>query len=444
MTLYYSRSVRSGPNIELRCLMITLAVIFIVNTPLGFIKSAKERELSFQLQSIVENLHMRQSLISSYLSFSQSQLVENSFKHPALFNDLVQSIKQQQSLVEDISLVSISKKQNDLKHREVLERAKQFYQDNVNRHKIYSFYRPEYGLLTELAPVYKSEQLLGFLIIDIRIKAFTETKRDKVLLIGQDGYIYSSSVKGIEVNHNLSAHYPTIFTELKRAKRLSGLLEDQGKGFVFRRIETLNNQTHYIIMVLDSGEIIPQYFYGILLLFALFIGGSYYLYKLHSEKKELSKISYIDALSGLHNRHYLQKIEKQQVVGKDYYVAIFDIDHFKSVNDKYGHDVGDQVIKRVANIIKSRIRVSDYAFRIGGEEFVVLVKTHSENSAQAIFNRIRTDTERLTHAPSVTISGGYVCVSSTLTKALKKADEFLYQAKKSGRNLVFGLDKEAA
>nr|WP_237729153.1 GGDEF domain-containing protein [Vibrio fluvialis] len=165
-------------------------------------------------------------------------------------------------------------------------------------------------------------------------------------------------------------------------------------------------------------------------------GVSLYLYRIRKDKLELSKITFTDELSGLHNRHYLKKVSRQLTPDGRYYLCILDIDHFKSVNDKYGHDIGDQVIKRVASVIKSRIRLTDYAFRFGGEEFVVVIKTDSTEQAVRIFDRIREDVARFVQAPKVTISGGVWPVIESVDDAIKQADRLLYMAKEGGRNTI--------
>jgi diguanylate cyclase (GGDEF)-like protein len=160
------------------------------------------------------------------------------------------------------------------------------------------------------------------------------------------------------------------------------------------------------------------------------------IYLIRQDKRELSKITYQDELSGLHNRHYLKKIHDQTVKGKSYFVGMIDIDHFKSVNDTYGHDIGDQVIKRVSAVIKSRIRISDYAFRLGGEEFVVMVTTDSKEVARSIFERIRQDIASTNTIPKVTVSCGVSPVEHCLQQSIKSADALLYLAKNNGRNQV--------
>ncbi|MEO0328096.1 MAG: PleD family two-component system response regulator [Pseudomonadota bacterium] len=159
-----------------------------------------------------------------------------------------------------------------------------------------------------------------------------------------------------------------------------------------------------------------------------------------------------DPLTGLHNRRYMQnhfksmfaKATKQnQLVS----TILCDIDHFKSVNDNYGHDVGDEVIKEVANRIQKNIRNIDTACRFGGEEFVVIMPDTDMSFARTIAERIRQEvSEHPVYAQNgsiklnVTISVGVACKDSSLfdspDKLLKRSDVAMYNAKRSGRNQV--------
>ncbi len=121
-----------------------------------------------------------------------------------------------------------------------------------------------------------------------------------------------------------------------------------------------------------------------------------------------------------------------------------DIDLFKQVNDTHGHDVGDRVICRVADLIQGRMRATDIVARVGGEEFCVLAVNMESHDAQLVFDELRqeiaddaiaygSDGESL----HVSVSIG-VCTetSGSLEEMMKKADALLYKAKDSGRNCV--------
>ncbi|MBY0407214.1 MAG: diguanylate cyclase, partial [Rickettsiales bacterium] len=158
-----------------------------------------------------------------------------------------------------------------------------------------------------------------------------------------------------------------------------------------------------------------------------------------------------DALTGLYNRHYLNthlgNMVKQSLKnGKHLALMIMDMDHFKSVNDTYGHDVGDMVLKQLAGIIMQASRSSELAARFGGEEFVILMPETDPASAYAAANRIReivegtpfkigNNGETLSKTVSIGVASLYHDGDSA-ESLLKRADEALYEAKHGGRNLV--------
>ncbi|MDR9828647.1 GGDEF domain-containing protein, partial [Vibrio sp. FNV 38] len=138
----------------------------------------------------------------------------------------------------------------------------------------------------------------------------------------------------------------------------------------------------------------------------------------------------------LNNRHYLKEIESIIVNGDSHYIGIIDIDYFKKVNDSYGHTVGDKIIKSVASIIKTNIRSQDYALRIGGEEFAVIIKSDQISVACEVLERIRLEVERTVNKPKVTVSAGIAPIKRSIEDSINVADQFLYIAKNAGRNQI--------
>lgn len=121
------------------------------------------------------------------------------------------------------------------------------------------------------------------------------------------------------------------------------------------------------------------------------------------------------------------------------WLAVIDIDHFKKVNDGFGHLYGDEVLILVANILKASFRSQDKIFRFGGEEFVVLLRSVSLNNAYKIFERFRARVEAYAfpQVGKVTVSVGFVGISSNMPVViLGHADRALYHAKTHGRNRV--------
>jgi diguanylate cyclase len=152
----------------------------------------------------------------------------------------------------------------------------------------------------------------------------------------------------------------------------------------------------------------------------------------------------IDTLTGLLNRRGCDK--KLQALSLDniHSSLVIDIDHFKKVNDSFGHSVGDKVIQLVAKIIKEHVTPDDIPVRYGGEEFVVVLSNKSQQFAHTMAEKIRLAIAKLklvqrqsnTQLPSITVSIGVAELHNNMTWAtlFNNADQALYQAKNSGRN----------
>lgn len=125
---------------------------------------------------------------------------------------------------------------------------------------------------------------------------------------------------------------------------------------------------------------------------------------------------------------------------KDFWLGVIDIDHFKRVNDNFGHLFGDEVLLRVANLMKQSFRASDKLFRFGGEEFVVLLRPTIGPNAERAFQRFReaVETHEFPQVGRVTCSIGFTRIDPVLQPSdmLGKADEALYFSKENGRNQV--------
>lgn len=157
----------------------------------------------------------------------------------------------------------------------------------------------------------------------------------------------------------------------------------------------------------------------------------------------------VDSMTGLFNRRHFLELAEGEWSRFDRYerplsLLMLDIDMFKSINDRYGHDVGDRVIEHIAGICRDSKRTSDIVARIGGEEFVMLLPETSVESAQLVAERLRT---RIAETP-VDIAGAPIGVTASIGVAeastameniaglMKAADEALYRAKNAGRNRV--------
>jgi diguanylate cyclase (GGDEF)-like protein len=165
--------------------------------------------------------------------------------------------------------------------------------------------------------------------------------------------------------------------------------------------------------------------------------------RLQATNQILQKIAITDDLTGLYNRGYLLKqlakeIETVDRQGGDLSIILADLDGFKRVNDTFGHDYGDKVLKQVSDILGITLRDKDLVGRYGGEEFLVILPDTDLGKSKAIAQRIRESIashrwERDNF--QTTISGGLVqYVGESVESLLKRADELLYQAKALGRN----------
>lgn len=163
------------------------------------------------------------------------------------------------------------------------------------------------------------------------------------------------------------------------------------------------------------------------------------------------ELSVIDPLTGLHNRRYMfnqleQWIHRSVMGGKPVSLLIADIDHFKSVNDTWGHDVGDIVLKEFAKRTRDSVRPLDVVCRQGGEEFVILMPETPGDLACTIGERVRQEIaarpfqiDGVNKSLDITVSVGVATLTGardTADSLLKRADEALYLAKSSGRNRV--------
>ncbi len=166
---------------------------------------------------------------------------------------------------------------------------------------------------------------------------------------------------------------------------------------------------------------------------------------LEAARSAAERVANTDMLTGLPNRrHTLAFLEKALAGARDngapLAVAIFDIDHFKRINDSYGHATGDQVIRRVAQRANAALREGDMLGRIGGEEFVCILQRSSAQAAEIVAERVRRAVETGTVAeeglPQATISVGLAIYDSEadVEELLHRADKALYVAKRDGRN----------
>ena len=162
------------------------------------------------------------------------------------------------------------------------------------------------------------------------------------------------------------------------------------------------------------------------------------------------EMAIVDTLTGLHNRRFFDtnfpaSVEQAARAGKPLCLMVLDIDHFKLVNDRFGHDAGDQVLKSFASRVRHAIRASDMVCRLGGEEFAVVMPETGMEIGVKIAERVRrvVESDLFTYAPDrsplrVTVSIGLASRdgATSAEPLMRRADVALYQSKEAGRNRV--------
>ena len=178
------------------------------------------------------------------------------------------------------------------------------------------------------------------------------------------------------------------------------------------------------------------------------------LLRIRDLREKLKVVSTTDELTGLHNRKYLnerleQEISRARRYGNSLSCLLFDLDFFKTVNDIYGYEWGDVLLRSIADKLKQLIRKEDVLTRYGDEEFVLILPNTSEDNAFLFAERFRRDIERMEFIPAgeeerhpITISGGistYPCIEGAEEDAntiIRYAEHALYNAKKRGKNKI--------
>jgi diguanylate cyclase (GGDEF)-like protein len=162
-------------------------------------------------------------------------------------------------------------------------------------------------------------------------------------------------------------------------------------------------------------------------------------------EEELRHLSVTDVLTNAYNRRYFthkleEEIERSKRADRKFSLIMLDIDCFKSINDRFGHNAGDLVLKSMAELIKNRIRKIDTLARWGGEEFIILLPDTTVKNAACLAEELRESISRMDipGVGSVTASFGVAgyCPEDTIDTLVNKADNMMYEAKAAGRNCV--------
>ncbi|OGP66176.1 MAG: hypothetical protein A3K22_06370 [Deltaproteobacteria bacterium RBG_16_42_7] len=270
------------------------------------------------------------------------------------------------------------------------------------------------------------------------LKLFSSNKIDfvvtDVMMPKLDGYKFISTIKNSELGRDI----PVIMLSASRKEFV-----DKLKGFNI-------GASDYLVKPFDGSELLAR------------INVFLKIQELQNELKKknalLEQLSITDTLTGLYNRRYFyDHISKHSAKVKrhpgHFGCLMIDIDHFKNINDTYGHDIGDKILKRVSGIMTSEMRSGEVLARFGGEEFIVCLCEANEKEAIVAAERMRKAVEDANlieddNPVKVTISIGVVIYPlqglENSDNVIKAADEALYHAKKTGRNKVVLYSKSIA
>lgn len=172
--------------------------------------------------------------------------------------------------------------------------------------------------------------------------------------------------------------------------------------------------------------------------------------QIEAKNRLLEQLALTDSLTGLPNRRAVEDWAARQLSGAARYgfafwIVVADLDHFKNINDNYGHEAGDTVLKRVAEILKSNSRKSDICGRIGGEEFIFSLSHITEENVGLVIGRVRAELEATKFSfdgKSVTVTASFGVAgfdgkpAPDLSHLISCADAALYSAKRLGRNRI--------
>ncbi len=250
-------------------------------------------------------------------------------------------------------------------------------------------------------------------------------------LISKNGYsnlkISGTSKNNIEISFMVRNDYPELIQIINRH---ISLLTPDDKNKIIREWLTVKFDKR----IIDKHMMINI----IIIIIALFI---FYFFRQRSaniHNEQLEFISNTDALTGLKNRRKIDKI-LNKIKNKKFSLILMDIDHFKLINDDFGHLIGDEVLKDIAHLLKYNVNQNDIIGRWGGEEFLIICKNTSISEAEKLSYRIKDLIENHDFkVKKITASFGISEANNNLVlkDILSNADRALYKAKENGRNQV--------
>lgn len=266
----------------------------------------------------------------------------------------------------------------------------------------------------------------------------------------------------------------------------TGTRDSDGAERISERIDAIRNETNlpeHIYLLIDNVRLLGQPCHqpgpnGLTFCYPLCSNEQHSGYLVFERRRKLSAVedavvtgvlqvysnyyglldsSQRDRLTGLHNRYAMEisldrlweELSTQLPTAhapvlppRDcYWLGVLDIDHFKQINDRFGHVIGDEILLLASRVLGKAMRRTDLLFRYGGEEFIAIVEARDLETAVQLFDRLRKAVEayRYPQVGKVTLSGGFSMIATTVLpkSVLERADRAMYEAKKAGRNRIF-------
>ncbi|KLD78056.1 GGDEF domain-containing protein [Xanthomonas hyacinthi] len=220
---------------------------------------------------------------------------------------------------------------------------------------------------------------------------------------------------------------------------------------VARSVGLACNATLIVIMLVTPGTLRgAEHTFSLIAVSLLITGLGYVLaLRLEGDRVQLEQLASHDALTGLPNRRMLERSLSQRVADprrktRRHALIVLDIDHFKEVNDLYGHAAGDRTLAELAALLRFQVRAPDEVFRFGGEEFVVVTWLQSRSELAAFSKRLHQATREALRGPNgritVSLGAAMLCDELHWQDWFSRADAALYQAKNGGRDTYMIAD----
>jgi diguanylate cyclase (GGDEF)-like protein len=287
-------------------------------------------------------------------------------------------------------------------------------------------------------------------IIDARSSKSIVIRNDCTLLFANQSFLEFFGLQSVDAfNNKFQSIFDIFHNDVAFLEKKKILQATQENGNLYQLLESIDDLERVAILKDHKGK--QKSFY---INQSKINDNTYVLHltditKLAQDRELTIKKAYTDGLTGIYNRNKFEEVLKYELTkvkrhNHEISIALFDIDHFKAFNDKYGHLIGDEILISIAYDIDKHIRDADLFARWGGEEFVVLLNDTPFKQALEIANRFRELIANIQHkkAGGVSASFGVTQINpkDTIESIFKRADDAMYQAKLHGRNRVKGIE----